>query len=82
VPKYKRYERLMTESWGLDRDRCDAISLLDAVCNSRSVVINTDEGVLDVQATHAAQAECEKITQEFQKWIFADADRTEILVAE
>ena len=82
VPKHKRYGRLMTETWGLNRDRCDAISLLDAVCNSRSIVLNTDEGVLDVQATFAAQAKCEKITQEFQKWIFNDPTRTDILVAE
>ena len=72
----------MTETWGLNCDRCDAISLLDAVCNSRSIVLNTDEGVLDVQATFAAQAKCEKITQEFQKWIFNDPTRTDILVAE
>ena len=82
VAKYKRHGRLMTETWGLDRDKCDAISLLDAVCNSRSIVLHTDEGVLDVQATVAAQAKCEKITQEFQKWIFNDPDRTETLVAE
>ena len=82
VAKYKRYGRLMTETWGLDRDKCDAISLLDAVCNSRSIVLHTDEGVLDVQATVAAQAKCEKITHEFQKWIFNDPDRTETLVAE
>ena len=82
VAKYKRHGRLMTETWGLDRDKCDAISLLDAVCNSRSIVLHTDEGELDVQATVAAQAKCEKITHEFQKWIFNDPNRTETLVAE
>jgi N12 class adenine-specific DNA methylase len=82
VAKYKRYGRLMTETWGLDRDRCDAVSLLEAMCNSRSIVLHTDEGILDVQATFAAQAKCEKLTQEFQKWIFAEPTRTQLLVAE
>ncbi|GAB4931664.1 hypothetical protein MAHJHV34_44320 [Mycobacterium avium subsp. hominissuis] len=82
VANYKRHGRLMTETWGLDRDKCDAVSLLEAVCNSRSVVLHNDEGVLDVQATFAAQAKCEKITQEFGKWIFNDPQRTEVLVAE
>ncbi|KWX20438.1 helicase [Mycolicibacterium wolinskyi] len=82
VAKYKRHGRLMTETWGLERDRCDAVSLLDALCNSRSIVLYTDEGALDTQATFAAQAKCDKITQEFQKWIFNDPDRTERLVAE
>ncbi|WP_245008795.1 helicase-related protein [Mycolicibacterium farcinogenes] len=82
VAKYKRHGRLMTETWGLDRDRCDAVSLLEALCNSRSIVLHTDEGVLDTQATFAAQAKCDKITEEFQKWIFNDPQRTEVLVAE
>ncbi|GJJ23763.1 lactate dehydrogenase [Mycolicibacterium mageritense] len=82
IAKYKRHGRLMTETWGLDRDRCDAVSLLDAVCNSRSVVLYTDDGVLDTQATFAAQAKCDKISEEFSKWIFNDPDRTETLVAE
>ncbi|TXI52500.1 DEAD/DEAH box helicase family protein [Mycolicibacter arupensis] len=82
IAKYKRHSSLMIETWGLDRDRCDAVSLLEAVCNSRSIVCNTDEGQLDVQATFAAQAKCDKITEEFQKWVFADPDRTETLVAE
>lgn len=82
VAKYKRHGRLMTETWGLERDRCDAVSLLDAVCNSRSVVLYTDEGTLDAQATFAAQAKCDKIIEEFRKWIFNDPARTEQLVAE
>ena len=38
--------------------------------------------MLDVQATFAAQAKCEKITEEFQKWLFNDPTRTDTLVAE
>ncbi|SKQ84874.1 helicase-related protein [Mycobacteroides abscessus] len=82
IAKYKRRGRLMTETWGLDRDRCDAVSLLDAICNSRSVVLYTDEGALDAEGTFAAQGKCEKITEEFRRWIFSDPQRTEVLVAE
>jgi len=82
VANYKRHGRLMREIWGMQRDKCDAVSLLEAVCSSRSVVLHTDEGVLDVQATFAAQAKCEEVTQEFQKWIFGDPERTQVLVAE
>jgi hypothetical protein len=34
---------------------------------SRSIVLNTDAGVLDLQATFAAQAKCAKITEECRK---------------
>ena len=37
--------------------------------------MHTDEGVLDAQATFAAQAKCAKITEEFQQWLFDDPDR-------
>ncbi|MGV7254596.1 helicase [Mycobacterium kansasii] len=82
VASYRRHGRLMTETWGMDRRGCDAVSLLEALCNSRSVVVNTDEGVLDAQATFAAQAKCTKITEEFQRWLFADPARRDMLVAE
>jgi hypothetical protein len=29
--QHTRYGRLMPETWGFDGDRCDAISLLDAL---------------------------------------------------
>ena len=82
VPTYQRSGRLMTEAWGMDRKGCDAVSLLDALCNSRSVTVSDDEGVLDVQATFAAQAKATKITEEFGRWVFADEARREVLVAE
>ena len=82
VESYKRHGRLMTEDYGLARRGCDAVSLLEALCNSRAVVVNDDKGVLDTQATFAAQAKCAKITEEFQRWLFADEDRRDMLVAE
>ena len=82
VASYKRHGRLMTETWGMERRGCDAVSLLDALCNSRTVVIHTDEGVLDAQATFAAQAKCAKITEEFNRWLFKDPERADTLVAE
>ena len=82
VAAHKRYGRLMTDTWGMERRGCDAVSLLEGLCNSRSVVINTDEGVLDAQATFAAQAKAEKISEEFNQWLFKDAARRDTLVAE
>lgn len=58
------------------------MSLLEALCNSRAVVVNDDKGVLDTQATFASQAKCAKITEEFGRWLFADEDRRDMLVAE
>lgn len=82
VPSYKRYGRLMTDEWGTAHRNFDAISLLEAVCNSKAVVINNKDGVLDTQATFAAQAKCAKITEEFTRWLWADDERSETLVAE
>ncbi|WP_241474053.1 helicase, partial [Mycolicibacterium neoaurum] len=82
VPAHHRFGRLMTETWGLPRKGSDAVSLLDALCNSRSVVINDDKGMLDVEATFAAQAKATKISEEFSRWVFATEARREPLVAE
>ena len=82
VASHHRFGRLMTETWGMPRKGSDAASLLEAVCNSRSVVVNDDEGVLDVEATFAAQAKASKISEEFSRWVFADEARREPLVAE
>jgi N12 class adenine-specific DNA methylase len=72
VASYQRYGRLMTETWGMPQRGCNAVSLLEALCNSRRVTINTDQGVLDTQASFAAQAKSAKITDEFNRWLFAD----------
>ena len=72
----------MTETWGMEYKGCDAVSLLDSLCNSKNVVIRTDEGELNTQATFAAQAKCQKITDEFGQWLFKDPARAEQLVAE
>lgn len=72
----------MTETWGMEYKGCDAVSLLDSLCNSNNVVIRTDEGELNTQATFAAQAKCQKITDEFGQWLLKDPARAEQLVAE
>ena len=82
IAGYKRYGRLMTETWGMEYKGCDAVSLLEALCNSKNVVIRTDEGELNTQATFAAQAKCQKITEEFNRWLFKDPARAAQLVAE
>ncbi|WP_236728592.1 DEAD/DEAH box helicase family protein, partial [Mycolicibacterium obuense] len=82
IPKHHRFGRLMTETWGMPHKGCDAASLLDALCNSRSVIVNDDDGKLDVQATFAAQAKAAKIGEEFNRWVFNDEERRETLVAE
>ena len=40
----------MTDEWGLAKRHFDAVSLLEAVCNSKAVVINTDDGNVNVIA--------------------------------
>ena len=87
-PRLQRATVAMTETWGTEHK--DAIELLDAVCNSKPVVINrsaddiAENGgpALDAEATFAAQAKATKITETFQKWIFADDTRRDNLVAE
>jgi N12 class adenine-specific DNA methylase len=82
VANYKRHGRLMTDEWGLQHRNFDAVSLLDAVCNSKAVVITTEEGEVDAQATFAAQAKCAKMTEEFTRWLWSDDERRDTLVAE
>lgn len=82
VAGYKRHGRLMTDEWGLTKRHFDAVSLLEAVCNSKAVVITTEEGDVDAQATFAAQAKCAKITEEFTRWLWSDDERRDNLVAE
>ncbi len=82
VVTYKRRGRLMTEEWGLEHRHFDAVSLLEALCNSKPVVITTEGGDVDAQATFAAQAKCTKITEEFSRWLWLDEQRRDTLVAE
>ena len=72
----------MTQNMGDGVQGLRAVSLLDSLCNSNNVVIRTDEGELNTQATFAAQAKCQKITDEFGQWLFKDPARAEQLVAE
>lgn len=82
VPSYKRHGRLMCDEFGLDQKGFDAVSLLEAACNSKSVVVTDDDGVLVPQATFAAQAKMTRINEEFARWLWSDPQRTEHLVAE
>ncbi|MDP7707410.1 helicase-related protein [Mycobacterium sp. TY815] len=87
-PKYQRATVAMTETWGTEK--ADAIEILDALCNSKSIVINRPAAdvaekagpTLDAEATFAAQAKASKITSAFQQWIFAEDVRREALVTE
>ena len=82
IGNHKRHSRLMTDEWGIDRRGCDAISLLEAACNSKAVLVNDDDGNLDPQATFAAQAKMTKISEEFTRWLWTDATRRDTLVTE
>ncbi|MDQ1308306.1 MAG: hypothetical protein QG671_4140, partial [Actinomycetota bacterium] len=82
LPNGRRYGRLLTEMWGMEGKGLDAVALLEAVCNSRSIVVNHEDGTLNTEATFAAQAKCAKITEEFGRWVFADETRTESLLTE
>lgn len=82
LPPYKRHGRLMTDEWGIDRRGCDAVSLLEAACNSRAVLVNDDDGVLDPQATFTVQAKMTKIGEEFTRWLWSDDVRRDTLVVE
>ncbi|ODU08885.1 MAG: helicase [Pseudonocardia sp. SCN 72-51] len=84
VPEHQRHGRLMRLEWGLTDDGADAVTLFDAACNSRSVVIYADKktGEVDTQATFAAQAKMEQIAKEFGRWVFAEQSRRDRLVTE
>lgn len=82
IPTWKRHGRLLAETWGLPGKGLDAVSLLEAQCNSRSVVVNFPDGSVNREATFAAQAKCTKINEEFARWIFADPARTDALLGE
>lgn len=86
--RYQRGSVMMTETWGTGHK--DAIELLDALCNSKTITVHRPAEVvaetggpsIDFEATFAAQAKASKITEEFQKWIFDDEARREELVTE
>lgn len=88
VPTWQRSTVVMTEEYGTTA--CDAVELLDKVCNSRSIqVMNTPAHVNDhpneeinLKATFAARAKADKIEEEFADWLFRDETRRERLVTE
>ena len=70
-----------TQEWGTPAR--SFLNLFEAVLNSRSVKVSykDSEGrtIVDQVATAAANEKIEKITQEFQKWLWEDAERTKDL---
>lgn len=84
VPDWQRTSAVMTEEYGTNFR--DAVGLLEDLCNSKPIVVQKPiEGggsELDMQATFAAQAKANKITDRFAEWVFTDDVRRERLVAE
>jgi N12 class adenine-specific DNA methylase len=78
----------MTKTFGTSH--IDAVDLLNAVCNSKAVVVERPKEdielrggpKIDAKATFAAQAKAAKISEEFGRWVFADDTRREAQVAE
>lgn len=82
LENYKRHGRLMTEEWGTNARNCDAVSLFEAACNSKPILVRDQEGGFDTQATFAAQAKVAKISEEFTRWLWDDEQRRDTLVNE
>ena len=90
VPKWQRASVVMTEDYGTTDKDCDAIGLLEKLCNSTSVeVMNPPEHVadhpkeeIDLKATFRARAKADKIQEAFSEWLFRDDARRDRLVAE
>ncbi|MDN5930238.1 MAG: hypothetical protein L0I24_04120 [Pseudonocardia sp.] len=90
VPAWQRDTVVMTEEYGTNADSCDAVGLLDKLCNSKSIqVMNPSAHVehnprdeIDLKATFAARAKADKIQEAFGEWLFRDEARRERLVAE
>ena len=90
VPKWQRASVVMTEDYGTTDKDCDAIGLLEKLCNSTSVeVMNPPEHVaahpkeeIDLKATFRARAKADKIQEAFGEWLFRDDARRDRLVAE
>ncbi len=90
VPTWQRGSVVMTEDYGTTDKDCDAIGLLEKLCNSTSVeVMNPPEHVadhpkeeIDLKATFRARAKADKIQEAFREWLFSDDARRDRLVAE
>ncbi len=86
---HERASVSMFETWGTRYDKRGAIDLLEMVCNNREIVVkytaeeaeSTGRSGVNRDATVAAQAKATKITEAFQKWVFADEERRDELVA-
>ncbi|OKH68301.1 helicase [Mycobacterium sp. SWH-M5] len=88
-PNEDRAHASFFETWGTRFDNRDAIDLLEMVCNQKEIVVKytaeeterTGRTGVNRDATVAVQAKATKITEAFQKWIFADEARRDELVA-
>ena len=83
-PNHDRAHASFFETWGTRYDNRDAIDLLEMVCNNKEIVVKytaeeterTGRTGVNRDATVAAQAKATKISEAFQKWIFADENDT------
>ena len=87
-PAHDRAHASFFETWGTRYDNRDAIDLLEMVCNNKEIVVKytaeeterTGRTGVNRDATIATQAKAAKISDAFQKWIFADEARRDELV--
>ena len=90
IPRWQRDTVVLTEEYGTNDKDCDAVSLLEKLCNAKSIqVMNSAEHIkehpreeINMKATFRARAKAEKIQEAFREWLFRDDDRRERLVAE
>ena len=71
------------QKWGINRSRHNFVDIFSAMLNSQSqtVTFKGEDGktYVDKDATALANEKVEQITQEFQKWLWSDKERTEQL---
>lgn len=72
---------LLNAKWGTSR--MNTLTLLDAGLNSRDVVVYDGSGedrTVNTRETVAAQQKLQEIKEEFEKWLWSDAERAARLV--
>ncbi|WP_307856938.1 helicase-related protein [Mycolicibacter acidiphilus] len=86
-PRWERESVAMTETFGTPAK--DAIELLDAVCNSKTIIVRApaEEDAsgpppIDGDATIAAQAKAARLDERFKAWVFENEQRRDTLVSE
>ena len=75
--QWLKHSAANTQKWGTPKR--SFLELLEAVLNSRSVVVRQKDAegnsIIDKDATAAANEKVEQIQQEFQKWLWQDEGR-------